>query len=302
MSSICTGVFALADAGLLDNRRVTTHWLFTDELKTRFPEIRLDADRIYIVDGPIWTAAGNSAGIDLTLHMLESDFGSDLARTGGSHTRGRSSALRRPVAAFGVAGHESQIRSHPVSAGLCSAKFARRFRYRTSHMPQASVRVNSAGHFVPRPARPRQGNREPQARSRTVDDRAKPTPHRSRCPRNRIRRSGTNASRVHTRPRSVPTGTPGNRTCQDKRRNQLTPGQGSFAHSTIEASRSGIGHTKPPDEWSPFGSAHAAETLATNVPATPPAGRSGWSRPPACRRRSASRARCSRHPARALSA
>jgi transcriptional regulator GlxA family with amidase domain len=81
LSSICTGVFALADAALLGNRRVTTHWLFADELKTRFPEVRLEADRIYIVDGPIWTAAGNSAGIDLTLHMLESDYGSDLART-----------------------------------------------------------------------------------------------------------------------------------------------------------------------------------------------------------------------------
>ncbi len=79
ISSICTGVFALADAGLIGERRVTTHWLFTDELKTRFPEIRLEADRIFIVDGPIWTAAGNSAGIDLTLHMLEQDFGPDLA-------------------------------------------------------------------------------------------------------------------------------------------------------------------------------------------------------------------------------
>ena len=74
-------MFALADAGLLDNRRVTTHWLFTDELKTRFPEVRLEADRIFIVDGPIWTAAGNSAGIDLTLHMLERTIGADLARS-----------------------------------------------------------------------------------------------------------------------------------------------------------------------------------------------------------------------------
>ncbi len=80
LSSICTGVFALADAGLLGDRRVTTHWLFTEELKARFPEVRLEADRLYIVDGPIWTAAGNSAGIDLTLHMLEKDHGSDLAR------------------------------------------------------------------------------------------------------------------------------------------------------------------------------------------------------------------------------
>jgi transcriptional regulator GlxA family with amidase domain len=80
ISSICTGAFALADAGLLDNRRVTTHWLFTEALKARYPKLRLEADRIYITDGPIWTAAGNSAGIDLTLGMLEKDYGAELAR------------------------------------------------------------------------------------------------------------------------------------------------------------------------------------------------------------------------------
>jgi transcriptional regulator GlxA family with amidase domain len=80
ISSICTGIFALADAGILGDRRVTTHWLFTEDLKTRFPEAQLVEDRIFIVDGPIWTAAGNTAGIDLTLHMLEEDYGSDLAR------------------------------------------------------------------------------------------------------------------------------------------------------------------------------------------------------------------------------
>jgi transcriptional regulator GlxA family with amidase domain len=81
VSSICTGVFALADAGLLGDRRVTTHWLFTEELRARFPEVRLQENRIFVVDGPIWTAAGNSAGIDLTLFMLEKDYGSELARS-----------------------------------------------------------------------------------------------------------------------------------------------------------------------------------------------------------------------------
>ncbi len=79
--SICTGVFVLGDAGLLEGRRVTTHWAFTEQLKEHFPSIRLDENRIFIVDGSIWTAAGNSAGIDLTLWMLESDYGSELART-----------------------------------------------------------------------------------------------------------------------------------------------------------------------------------------------------------------------------
>lgn len=79
VASICTGAFALGDAGLLDGRRVTTHWLFTEQLKLRFPQIRLEPDRIFVVDGSIWTAAGNSAGIDLTLCMLENDWGADLA-------------------------------------------------------------------------------------------------------------------------------------------------------------------------------------------------------------------------------
>jgi len=81
VSSICTGAFALGDAGLLDGRRVTTHWLFTDALKRHFPRIRLEKDRIFVNDGPIWTAAGNSAGIDLALCMLEQDYGHDLAVT-----------------------------------------------------------------------------------------------------------------------------------------------------------------------------------------------------------------------------
>lgn len=81
MSSICTGVFALADAGLLEGRRVTTHWLFTDELRSHQPGIRLEADRLFIQDGPVWTAAGNSAGIDLALAMLENDHGAELALT-----------------------------------------------------------------------------------------------------------------------------------------------------------------------------------------------------------------------------
>jgi transcriptional regulator GlxA family with amidase domain len=80
VSSICTGAFALADAGLLDDRRVTTHWRFTEQLRMRYPALRLEEDRIYIVDGPVWTAAGNSAGIDLTLGMLEHDFGAELAQ------------------------------------------------------------------------------------------------------------------------------------------------------------------------------------------------------------------------------
>jgi transcriptional regulator GlxA family with amidase domain len=81
VASICTGAFVLAEAGLLDGRHVTTHWLWTRDLQARFPRLRVDEDRIFIVDGRIWTSAGMSAGVDLALGMVEADHGAELART-----------------------------------------------------------------------------------------------------------------------------------------------------------------------------------------------------------------------------
>jgi transcriptional regulator GlxA family with amidase domain len=80
LASICTGAFILADAGVLDGRRATTHWLVARELQQRHPAIRVDEDRIFIVDGPIWTSAGMTAGIDLALAMVEQDCGAEIAR------------------------------------------------------------------------------------------------------------------------------------------------------------------------------------------------------------------------------
>jgi len=77
----CTGAFILAEAGLLDGRRATTHWIFARELQARFPQLRVEEDRIFIVDGPIWTSAGMTAGIDLALAMIEKDHGVDVARS-----------------------------------------------------------------------------------------------------------------------------------------------------------------------------------------------------------------------------
>src|SRR5262249_43707623 len=76
----CTGAFALAAAGALDGRRATTHWLFARDLAARYPKLKVDADRIFIVDGPIWTSAGVTASIDLALAMVEKDLGADIAR------------------------------------------------------------------------------------------------------------------------------------------------------------------------------------------------------------------------------
>jgi len=80
LASICTGAYVLAEAGLLDGRRATTHWAHARELQRRFPRVKMEEDRIFIVDGPVWTSAGMSAGIDLALSMVEKDLGAEVAR------------------------------------------------------------------------------------------------------------------------------------------------------------------------------------------------------------------------------
>jgi transcriptional regulator GlxA family with amidase domain len=80
IASTCTGAFVLAEAGLLDGRRVTTHWRRARDLQARFPKVKVEEDRIFIVDGPVWTSAGMTAGIDLALAMIEKDLGVDVAR------------------------------------------------------------------------------------------------------------------------------------------------------------------------------------------------------------------------------
>jgi transcriptional regulator GlxA family with amidase domain len=81
VAATCTGAFVLAEAGLLDGRRATTHWNRARELQARFPKVKVDEDRIFIIDGPVWTSAGMTAGIDLALAMVEKDLGADVART-----------------------------------------------------------------------------------------------------------------------------------------------------------------------------------------------------------------------------
>lgn len=81
VAGVCTGAFALAEAGLLDGRSATTHWAHARRLQERFPAVRVDEDRIFIVDGNVWTSAGMSAAIDLTLALIEDDHGAALARS-----------------------------------------------------------------------------------------------------------------------------------------------------------------------------------------------------------------------------
>jgi transcriptional regulator GlxA family with amidase domain len=77
--SVCTGAFTLAAAGLLDGRRATTHWRHADELARRFPKVEVDPCVLYVDDGDILTSAGTAAGIDLCLHIVQQDFGAEVA-------------------------------------------------------------------------------------------------------------------------------------------------------------------------------------------------------------------------------
>jgi transcriptional regulator GlxA family with amidase domain len=79
-ASFCNGAFVLAEAGLLHGRRATTHWIQAASFRVRFPDVRMEEDRIYINDGPIWTSAGMTAGIDLVLAMIDSDLGPEVAK------------------------------------------------------------------------------------------------------------------------------------------------------------------------------------------------------------------------------
>lgn len=79
IASICTGAFVLAQAGLLDGRAATTYWLYSDELRKRFPHIDVRPDVLYVEDGCILTSAGLAAGIDLCLHLVRSDYGAAVA-------------------------------------------------------------------------------------------------------------------------------------------------------------------------------------------------------------------------------
>lgn len=80
VASVCTGAFVLAEAGLLDGKRATTHWFHALDFRKRYPKVQLEEDRIFVVDSQIWTSAGMSAGVDLALAIVERDLGAELAR------------------------------------------------------------------------------------------------------------------------------------------------------------------------------------------------------------------------------
>jgi transcriptional regulator GlxA family with amidase domain len=160
IASVCTGIFAVAPTGLLDGRRVTTHWRFAAELASRFPALRLDANALYLRDGKFYTSAGVTAGIDLSLALIEEDFGPRVAlsvarelvvymkRPGGQEQFSEplkfqiSSASRLADLAAWILGHLNENLSVEVMAkhvNLCPRQFSRRVRLEFNCSPAAFV-------------------------------------------------------------------------------------------------------------------------------------------------------------------
>lgn len=107
LCSVCTGAFMLAKAGQLDGKKVATHWEWAPRLRESYPGIEVDSDRIFIRDGSLWTSAGVTAGIDMTLALIEEDFGHQVA----------IDTARRLVMFIKRSGGQSQF-SAPLSAQL----------------------------------------------------------------------------------------------------------------------------------------------------------------------------------------
>jgi transcriptional regulator GlxA family with amidase domain len=158
--SICTGAYLLAAAGLLDDRRATTHWEYCDALARAYTNIRVEPDPVFIRDGNVWTSAGITAGIDLTLALVEDDLGPNVAlavarqlvvflkRPGGQSQF--SSALSAQQAArpelrelqAWIAGHLDEDLSVSTLADraiMSERSFARAFRREVGQTPAAYV-------------------------------------------------------------------------------------------------------------------------------------------------------------------
>ena len=159
VTSVCTGAFALAAAGLLDGRRATTHWRHAATLQQGHPAVRVEADRIYLRDGPVWTSAGISAGIDLALALVEEDHGAALAQAVAAemvvyHRRAGGQSQFSSLLALAPGSERmrtvlAHIRDHLTTAltvdelaavaCLSPRQFARAFRAETGQTPAKAV-------------------------------------------------------------------------------------------------------------------------------------------------------------------
>ncbi|MEU0569938.1 DJ-1/PfpI family protein [Nonomuraea sp. NPDC005983] len=113
VTSVCSGALLLAEAGLLDGRRATTHWWVADALRAGYPNVEVDADPIYVRDGHVWTSAGVTSGVDLALALVAEDHGHEMARRVAS---GLVVYLHRPggQSQFSTAMRVATPRSEPL--------------------------------------------------------------------------------------------------------------------------------------------------------------------------------------------
>ncbi len=159
LASVCSGAYILAEAGLLDGRRATTHWRRTRHFLSSYPEVKLEPDRIFVRDGNIWSSAGITAGIDLALAMVTEDFGDEIAqktarqlvlynrRSGGQSQFSSLLELKAPSGRFGAL--LTWAREHleaPLTvedlaehAGMSSRHFTRAFIAETGTTPSKAV-------------------------------------------------------------------------------------------------------------------------------------------------------------------
>jgi transcriptional regulator GlxA family with amidase domain len=159
IASVCSGAYILAEAGILDGRRATTHWQRTRHFLKTYPKVKLEPDRIFVRDGNIWSSAGITAGIDLALAMAAEDFGDEVARStarqlvlherraGGQSQFSSLLELKAPAGRF--APLLSWAREHldaPLTvedmaeqAGMSSRHFTRAFIAETGATPSKAV-------------------------------------------------------------------------------------------------------------------------------------------------------------------
>ena len=161
IASICTGIYGLAPSGLLNGRQVATHWRFTGDLSKRYPALKVNSGSLYVRDGKFWTAAGVTAGIDLSLALIEEDFGSEVAlsvarelvvymkRPGGqeqyseplqfqTQSRGRFADLLPWMLAH--LEHDLSVEALAARVSLCPRQFSRRFTQEFGSSPASFVR------------------------------------------------------------------------------------------------------------------------------------------------------------------
>lgn len=133
--SVCTGAFLLANAGVLQGRRVTTHWAWAGRLQTEFPALDVDAGPLFVRDGPVATSAGVTAGIDLSLALIEEDLGHASAMAAASYI----------VVYLKRAGGQSQF-SEPLKAQRGAARFESLHAWMTAHLIEPLTLGDMAAH------------------------------------------------------------------------------------------------------------------------------------------------------------